>query len=198
MGLGDQKDDFEVYTRESVQARFISVASPDILEKIGGERQLPRGPIETVASYRARLIAAFETWVFAGTSLGLLRALHYQGYTAGTVYILIAQGEVNTLDTNLNLVKTNQPSGFAFIPAFWNVFQIIFTAPFPASWSGVPPGNTSDEVNSIRKTVGIWKSAQAILQNMVVVQGLVWGFPVGQNWGGGGLTWGGTPVIWSP
>lgn len=196
---GDQKDDFEVMLRDAVMARFISICAPDVLERIGGERQLPKGLIETTDEYRARLLSAFDIWKFAGTALGLLRALHYAGYVAGSVYVLIAQGQTYTLDTNLNLVTTVKSGGYAFSPAFWNVFQVIFVAPFPASWSGTPPGNTSDEVKSIRAIINLWRSAQAILAQMVVLTGPVWGFPLTQVWGQASLVWGGaTPaVVWT-
>jgi hypothetical protein len=40
---------------------------------------LPRGPNESDDSYRARLLAAFDTWLLAGTSAGVEQAIEVVG-----------------------------------------------------------------------------------------------------------------------
>jgi hypothetical protein len=65
---------------QSVKARLPGVAAADALRWTGGDRQIDRGPTETDAAYAARLQGAFETWPWAGTARGLLRALYDAGY----------------------------------------------------------------------------------------------------------------------
>lgn len=193
-GLGDLKDALEDRTRQAVKARFPSYCPPDALALIGDERQIEQGVTETEASYRSRLLNAWDIWPFAGTAYGVLLALYYAGYT--NTYIAIANGHFYSLDGSLALVDTPATSPLTFTPPFWNTFRIIFPAPLIPSWSSVPL-NASDEVNTIRRLVVRWKAGHAKFVDMVVVtSGNVWGFPAALAWGSGGLVWGGTTTVW--
>jgi len=52
----------------------------DVLPFVGNERGLPRYPGESVASYRARLVAAWEAHKFAGSAKGIEDQLAAYGY----------------------------------------------------------------------------------------------------------------------
>src|SRR5262245_60066308 len=72
--------------RASVQQRMPGSAAPDGLGAVGTERGIDMGdspqrnPPEDVATYAARVRAAWELWRFGGTPLGMLRAFGAQGY----------------------------------------------------------------------------------------------------------------------
>lgn len=69
--------------REAVAVvRHPDTAPEDALAYMGGDRSLERGQLEQPASFRARLKAAVDTWVFGGTAIGLETELAAQGYTA--------------------------------------------------------------------------------------------------------------------
>src|SRR6266851_4050435 len=80
------------------------VAPPDGLARIGMERGLPRGNSETDASYGIRLQNAWNTWLFAGTARGVLRALFDAGYP--NTAIVQNNGVLYTLDGSQNVVVT--------------------------------------------------------------------------------------------
>lgn len=192
--LGDAKDALEARVRAAVKARFVATAPPDALAVIAAERGIERGVAETLESWRERTRASWDIWPWAGTPTGVLRALSYAGYP--NVSLITGTGRAHTLDGSLNVVTTlaggSMPSGF------WNGFRVLFTAPLPASWSPTLPANGSDEVNTIRRLVKRWKPGHAIFEDIVVIQGTVWGFPATQTWGQGGLVWGGATTVWTP
>lgn len=194
-GVGDAKDGLELRLRESVKARFPAEAPLDALTRIGGDRGgLERGVTETDAAWRARLRGAWDVWPWAGTPTGVLRALWYAGYTS--VVLITGTGRAHTLNGSLDVVTT--PAAGLVPSGFWNGFRVLFVAPLPAAWVPTPPANNSDEVNTLRRLVKTWKPGHAILEDLVVVQGNIWGFPGTQTWGQGGLTWGGATTVWTP
>lgn len=197
-GVGDLKDELELRVKDAIKLRHPQLAPVDALGKLSAERQLFQGPAESNAAFRSRLQAAFSVWPWAGTAQGLLRALYYAGYP--NTGLITANGNAHTLDGSQNVVNVSVPSGFALPSGFWNGFSVIFFAAWPASWSGVPPANYSNEVNFIRALVNQWKPGHGLLENMQVVTSPVWGWPVTQTWGAGGLTWGNaTPTtVWTP
>lgn len=221
--LGDEKDQLEYRTRESLYARFPDYAAPDALEQIGADRSLIQGPGQSESQFRAYVKDAWTIWELGGTCFGILRALRVAGYA--NVAILIQQGYIYTLDVNGDLVITYSGAPFSLgFPNFWNRFRVIFYPPLPPSWLPAPaniPASNSDEARYIINTINTWKAAHAILKDVVIwYSGLVWGFPVGGGatywgastwggglwngtgagnvWGGAGLTWGGGAVIWTP
>jgi len=65
--------------KDATKVRFIGVCPDDVLTKHGLARVLPKSPNETNDSYRLRLLDAFDTWLLAGTSAGVERALEVVG-----------------------------------------------------------------------------------------------------------------------
>lgn len=93
----------------SVKAKFPGLAPADALAAIGVERGMPRGGSESDAAYAARLLDAWNTWPFAGTAFGLLRAFYGTGYQ-NVVLAQVRGGKQFTLDnggTNLLRWSTN-------------------------------------------------------------------------------------------
>lgn len=66
-----------------------------------------------------------------------------------------------------------------------------------AMWtSGVP---TADALSRLRFLIQTWKpGSQSLVEIIAFVSGLVWGYPPTQDWGGGGLTWGGANHTYGP
>lgn len=57
---------------EGIVERFPEFASEEGLEALGRDRRIVRGPSESIASYRLRLIGWREAWRNAGTIVGML------------------------------------------------------------------------------------------------------------------------------
>ena len=138
--LGDGPDSQLVRLKESVRARMPLLAAEDGLAALGNERGIPRGLSESADSYAARLAAAWDTWQWAGTPYGMLRAFRAAGYNPK---IEVHLGKQYSLDAAGNLVITALPTGsWEFDPygTFWSKFLVLFTAPLPAGWSisGIP------------------------------------------------------------
>src|SRR6267142_201537 len=101
--IGDVEDAAMDRAKQSVKARFPLLAPPDALTAIGRERMIPQAPGESNASYAARLQDAWNTWPWAGTPFGVLRALYSSGYR-NVVLAQVRGGVQYTLDnggTNL-------------------------------------------------------------------------------------------------
>lgn len=134
--VGDGADALLGPLKEAVRARMPLVAPEDALAAIGSERGIARGTTESAASYAARLAEAWETWPWAGTPYGMLRAFRAAGYT--NVALEIVGGRQFTLDANGALVVTGLPAGSWAVdatPVFWSKFQVLFLQPLPAGWS---------------------------------------------------------------
>lgn len=195
--IGDVRDGVVQQLKAGVKARFPLEAAPDALTAIGGERELPRGPTDTDATYAQRLVGAWETWSWAGTPTGVLNALWDAGYTN---VVLLTQRRTHTFDAGRNLITTTltPARGFGLGPSFWNTFLVWFPTPFIAAWSGGVPASGSAEADFVRSLVNRWKPAHAHVAGYVAtVTGHFWGEP-GLLWGDTGLDWGGTNVRWTP
>jgi hypothetical protein len=187
---GDVKDSLLDRMKQAVKARFGLIAPSDALNLLGAERQLPKGPTETVDTYRTRVVGAWTAWPKAGTAHGVLCALRDAGYP-GT-QIVIAKAKKYELDGNGDLVITDLGAGI--LPTHWSSFFFYFpAASFPVGWGGVPPVEGSDEALFIISQVKKWKSAHARFDRVVLdMGGPVWGL---STWGS--FNWGGVaPVIW--
>jgi len=178
-------------------SRIIAVSEftrRDILERL-----MPQGPGESSAAYAARLQDAWNTWPWAGTPFGLLRALNATGYT-NVVLAQVRGGKQFTLDGTGALVISSTGSWTSTFMAdpFWSRFDVIFPQPLRASWvSGGVPASNSGESNFIRSLIALWKPGSATCGRIIIVTaGKVWGSPASQLWGSG--VWGGTTTVWVP
>lgn len=126
--IGELLDETSSRIRQGVLARFPgkmlrapgeaeAVAPDDALARIGGERQLPRGPGETSAAYAERLLDAWKLWAGddtpitgkggpAGSHRALLLQLKFAGFPTGATGATIVQynGRYAQLDGSDNLV----------------------------------------------------------------------------------------------
>jgi hypothetical protein len=84
--LGQAKDQLLAAAKVAVKARLVALCPLDALGWIGAERLLERYPVETDAQYRARLLAAWDAWAFAGTLRGVTSLLAAAGFTNVAIY----------------------------------------------------------------------------------------------------------------
>jgi hypothetical protein len=199
--LGDVEDSLIDRAKQAVKARFPLLAPSDALAAIGIERQLPRGPGEQDAAYAARLQDAWNTWPWAGTPFGMLRAFYATGYT-NVVLAQVRGGKQYTLDAGGNLVIS---SGGTWTPTyvgdpFWSRFDVIFPSPLPATWqSGGVPASTSNEANFIRSLISTWKPGHATANRIIIASsGRILGYPIRQLGASNGTLGGAAPTYWSP
>jgi hypothetical protein len=197
--LGTLKDQHVDLAKQAVKARFVGIAPADALPLVGLERQIERGPGESDASYRARLLAAPDAWAWAGTTKGLLEyALAPAGFTNARVIInadWAAAGGV-------------PPDGNA---AFWSRFWVVISAPHPwtrRTWNsgwlyGTPAGQTWDsdatasDVARVERLVKRWAPGHATAMGAFIVFGssLVPDTVPATAWNEASLTFGGSPCM---
>lgn len=187
--LGEVKDSILFRLREAARIRFLRFASDDALLKAGEERGIPRSAGEDSDTYRARLIGAWDAWKYAGTALGMLRALYDSGYP--NVVLVIFNGKRYSLDAEKKLVVEDLPSGSwkfrTLEDTYWSLFDVLFIEPLPADWvaNGVP-ASSSEEADFIRSIIRSWKPAHMACDEILVASSPeTWGyFPEGGTWGG--------------
>lgn len=198
--LGLMKDYFADRVRASIKTKFPSLASPEALANIGYERGLPQGPLESDASFAARLLDAWNAWVYAGTAFGLLRVFYLTGYT-NVVLAQVTGGMQYTLGASgTTLLSSTHGSWTTGFGSFWSMFDVIFASPLPTSWqSGGIPSSSSAEANFIRTIISAWKPAHATCGRIIIeTAGKLWGYPATQQWGAATGNWGGTTTVWIP
>jgi hypothetical protein len=149
---------------QAVKARFFDSDTfpPSALSYLGAGRSMPRYPLDTDATYTARLRDAWNIWPQAGTKYGIEAQLAALGLTA-TVKDRSSVGWNWDNDTDN-----------------WSRFWVVITGHPWASWEwgdgtlwgdGKTWGSdaTVDEVKSVRALVRKWKPAQVVCTNIIVV-----------------------------
>lgn len=146
--LGDYLDGAKTRVRQAIKARFPGLAAEAgddyALSQMGAERQIDRGPQDTLtaagrARYAAKIEGAWETWARAGSPLSLLLALEEAGYdsTAGNPVVIQQLRYAFTLDPDTSLEPENRlvqtelggnPEIFGYMPLYadavgWWVFD---------------------------------------------------------------------------
>lgn len=191
MSHGFLKDGLVEGARQATKARFLSVAPSDALPYAASDRQLERMPLDTDATWRARLVVAWDLWAYAGTRKGVKEAVERTGYASSVV--LYDEFEWPTGPGAVN----------------WAVFWVVLsghgwtsdgTWGDPGVWGdGGTWGSTAtpQEVQLVIRLARLWKPAHARCQGvLVLLSGELWGYPEG-TWGDPG-TWGGEAVSWLP
>lgn len=156
---------------EAVKQGIVSVASDDALPYIAQERGLIQGPTETIDEFRARLLDVWRVWPFAGTAVGELLQLYYQGYTDG--YLIQSNGLMQYLNNPISensadfpadqinrlLCPTNllidSPDGYWF-----SMPVRSFLTPIPSSlWDYSATMSTGTGVQQTNRYIILFKSA---------------------------------------
>jgi hypothetical protein len=195
--VGSAKDEIASRAKQAVKASLPLICPADALAVIGEEVGLPRGIVEPEASYRSRLAAAYEAWVWAGTPYGLLRAFQLAGYPS--VLVQCQSGKQFTLGAggalaDLAISSMAAPVHLGGSPSeLWSDLAVLITKPWPTWWSGAPADGTNDQKAAAALIVK-WKNAYNRCVKLTVVDGPTWGI---MTWGA--FTWGGgTNTVWTP
>jgi hypothetical protein len=131
---------------------LLEPTSPDdILPKIAKERRLPRYPAETPAQHRARLHAAWTTWVQAGSHQNLIAQFGYAGWPGALVF------------DNVDIYQWEDPHDTANVSRFWVILP-------PGSHSFVSDGNWDDPGDW--NDGGLWNS-NATTEQIQTMRGIV-------------------------
>ena len=148
--------------KDSVKQRFIEFCKVDALFKIGRERQLPTVPNESYDDYRVRLLAAWDTWLLAGTKPGVALALSILGYTV----VIVENGDGTPPDGNT-----------AAWWRFWVYLTPLFALTDDGTWDS--PGVWDDgltwdstvsltQLAAVRHAVHTWKAAHTVCMGVQV------------------------------
>lgn len=220
--LGEMFDEQRDRLIQGVLARFPAQGSvdpngiygpppSDAQDAMGEDRGLPRATTESAdnggahdLAYGVRLQAAWDTWDYAGSHYGLLRALQIAGYTAMVIvqdngrYAQLTGGAGTVADLSLGTLMTcvDRPgatAGWMFDAlkgVFYSQFGIVFTADAANLQSIAGQKILVDIVNE-------WKPAKAnfVAAWVIIAGGSVLGWPTGRTLGTGTLGGDWTRVI---
>lgn len=150
----------------AVRSRFLTDAPTDALPAAGNDRLLVRGPNEPDASWRARLLGAWDAWALAGSVHpdGLLGQLEAFGYTSSTD----APEFLESQDVGAPL-RSDYPS------RFW-----LVVPPTCHSYTTAIP---DEDAEAIRRMVRQFRPGNVICGGVVfVVAGYLWDWRMPDTW----------------
>jgi hypothetical protein len=168
-GIGYTADKLVELANFAVAVRHVQLAPEDALPYHGRDRRLVRGPDEPAATFRARLLSAWDAWSQAGSEAGLLAQLDAYLGTTGT-FVLESQG-------------VSYPPRAAWWSRFWVVIPED-----SHSFSGSVSSNAQE---ALRRIVRQFRPAHCICERVTVIEsGRIW-----HPWPTDGRTFGTTPAI---
>jgi hypothetical protein len=170
-------------------ARYPDICPPDALSHLGNDRQIERGPNQTVDGYRVQIRRAFDTWANAGggrTILGQLAA-YFVGAATPPMRLVSDAAVWHEYDWTTGLVtKTVVGDNWEWDAntgvRWWRGWAIIDSSDGPWENDGLwgDPGTwgdggtwgstaTSEEVAAIRRVVNKWKPGNVYNVDVIVV-----------------------------
>jgi hypothetical protein len=160
---------------EGVKARIPTLADVSALPYIGADRNLPRAPNESEASYRARLQRAFDTFARAGNAGSLLAQilLLILPFTP-RVRTVSGVGSWDTYEAGADTSKPPDHRDTDGTTGLWNWDGI------PSTFDSAPGGNNA--------WWRFWLILQATSPQAFCAPG--------PNWGAGGFVWGDQTISW--
>ena len=150
----------------ATRCRFVSDAPSDALPYMGRDRLLDRGPDEADESWRARLDAAWDSWLHAGSvnPLGMIGQFVAWGFTDGTdVPILLESQDVSV------------PSRASYWSRFW-----VVVPPTCHSYTTTVPDT---DAAVVRNMVRAFRPGNVICGAVIfVVTGRLWDWNMPATW----------------
>lgn len=202
--FGDAKDWLAAIAKQAVKGRMPNLCPADALPLIGQERGVDRGSADSDAAYRARLIAAWNSWLWAGTPYGMLQAFYAAGYPSVLIqtqnakqYSLASTYNPATPNPASDLVTASMaaPVHLGGSPERWSQFAVLITKPWPSWWGSTAPADGSSDQQTAAALVKKWKPGHMQCVALKAIAGPTWG--VNMTWNA--FTWGaGTSTIWTP
>lgn len=168
---------------EAVRAPWLAedTSPDDCLALKGTEYLMPRYPGESAVAYRARLLAVWCTWPFAGSDQAIVEQLTAAGFPSAKIALY-----------------NHRPGPNGAYP-YWSQFWVVWTTPsvrvsgswgpFVSDGSGIVTTNDQD-ADLIRAIVKKWKPADWICRGLaveVVPPAALWNnflWNNGAEWGG--------------
>ena len=174
---------------DATLARFPRECPTDALIYHGRDRGIRRGPNESAASYRVRLLLWIQAWRGAGVGSGMLDQI--AGYLTPQTTRLRIWTQVGTIYTR----EADGTFSIDRVPGLWNWdgqtslwsrFWVLIDSIAGVPWSrdgtwadgetwgeGVASGTwgstaTQEQVASIRAIVADWKPAASVCKNIIV------------------------------
>jgi len=167
--LGGQLDLLVAWAKDGVKARFVGLCPDDALAEHGAARGLEQAPNESADDYRARLLAAWSTWLHSGTEYGIYNAFAALGWT---IEPLNADGTMPTLPgATMVWLRTAGQSGTT-TPTDWTRFVILLD--WYAYNAGSPPAITADDIQLWKKQIWKWKAAHSTCRYIVAITSAGW------------------------
>lgn len=146
---------------EGVKARSLSALTfpVDALRFVGEERNMPRYPIETDRTYRARLRTAWHAWTIAGTAQAIVEQFAAAGWPVTVRENADWNWDGNAADSCFWVLLTQHNFGR------WTL------GTSHAFDDGVVLGSTAtvDDVSLMRSIARKWKAAHVRLSHLVIV-----------------------------
>jgi hypothetical protein len=175
----------------AIKARFPELAPEDALNVIGRDRGIVRGPLESAASYRARLLLWLASWRGAGVGRAMLDQIAgYLTPSAVRLRIWTQTGVVYTREADGTFTVDRVAAGLwnwdgqtSLWSRFWVIIYSINGVPWSRSptWGSpdLPPWGTFPQVSrgssalvsdvqSIRGIVNEWKPAASRCERIMV------------------------------
>jgi len=159
--------------KQAVLARFVSKAPEDALGYLGAERSIERYPGDTLATYRARVQAAWDLWQQGGTAAGVILALTSMGFSSVRIYTANGAGPSGEL--------TWPPDGdTANWSRFWVLIDVSGSEANPFDWQPTAWGTgdwgtgtwgstaTVAQVQLVRRVIQTWKAAHEVCAGLFV------------------------------
>jgi hypothetical protein len=166
------------------------IAPDDALDQIGQDRMLRRGTGETSSAYAARLLDAWNIWMFAGAHYGVLRALTTAGYVDPIVVqdngrwarLTGSSGTLSDLAVGSLMGCKNRGGhpGWSFDSRtdFYSRFGLVFET----DATNLQTDSGQAIMNDI---VTEWSPERVFVGTWVILTGRVLGWPLGRVLGGG-------------
>ena len=202
-GLGAEKDAALALAKEATKSRFLTLTPSDALSLIGADRDIERATIDTAATYRARLTAAWDVWSWAGTHYGYANALALtSALIAGARFVPQYQwssppdGRTGLWSRFWVVVWTGALAVGRFTVGPWatvgadaSPFDVLLVGSFTVGdGSTVGSDMTRAQLGEIRNTLAKWKNTRDRVPALILADGgdivgmpglLVGGFAVG-------------------
>ena len=210
---GKIKDFFVARAKEAAKVSLPTYAPADALVEIGSERQIDQGLAESDASYRVRLRDAWDAWLRAGTTKGMLLQLKASGFPMGVngAHVMQHNGRWTRINAGTDALEfgdtmscENRMGLQGTLPSprlkGWTLdardqFYSRFTILFPVDYAALRPN--TEVASRLNRIVAKWKPAKAHYDGATVIaSGSVWGWPLARTWGSG--NWGGSTIYMIP
>jgi hypothetical protein len=193
----------------SVDANGVYGSPPsEALDAMGFDRGLPRSAGESDATYATRLGIAWDTWTYAGSHYGVLRALQVGGFVTPGAIIVQDNGRWSKLTGSAGTVADITYGDLALcatrggLPGWTFDFQLDYFSRFALVYTSLPAAlGTPAGITVHNKIVNQWRPGKAdFIGTYVCGTGRIWGFAAAPTtlptWGTG--NWGGTYTFIAP